>query len=175
MTPTEKVVSMIAAAYPVPSWEPETLRLYAHALSDIDPDVLRAVGLVWIQREKERPAIAALREMAVVAQDGGALDPEVAWRFVQRCILRLGHARDFPNTHPLVAEAVSALGWERICMSQRPELERVEFLKLYRSLQERRRRDAATRRGAIPAPAITAQTGQVRQLTGRGNDADPAG
>ena len=65
MTDHEAVVAYIAAAFPVPSWEPETLRLYAAELADLPPDAVRLAAREWVQLATERPSVADLRRDAI--------------------------------------------------------------------------------------------------------------
>ena len=65
LTPAQEAMSLIVAAFPVPSWEPETLRLYADRLADLPAAAVKAAVLEWIDTRTERPTIAELRGAAV--------------------------------------------------------------------------------------------------------------
>jgi hypothetical protein len=101
LTPHEQAVALLTAAYTVPGWPPETLRLYSHQLGDIEPAVLHTVVLAWIRshpsttRELDgRPEIADLRRAVAEHKAAAAGTPYLpvddAWARVQRGIERLG-------------------------------------------------------------------------------------
>lgn len=151
---------MLAAAYAVPSWEPETLRLYANALDDLDGEALKAAALVWIRTRRERPSVAEIRELVAEqqAETGGTpyLSPSDAWAWVERCVARIGSYGEFPPDHPLVADVVHAMGWRTLCMSDNAAADRAHFLKLYTDRLARAKRQAAAADGARPLPQLVA-------------------
>lgn len=61
MTPHEEAVTLLVAAYPVPSWEPATLRLYAHQVAEFPAKLVQAAVVEWLQAKPERPSVAELR------------------------------------------------------------------------------------------------------------------
>lgn len=167
LTPHQRVVATVAAAYPTPAWAPPTLRAYAAMLDDLDPEALEAAATTWIQTHAERPTIADLRKAVAASQATAAaspyLDPDEAWAHVEASITRVGGYHDFPDTHPLVAETVRAIGWQRLCQSDNTVADRAHFLQLYRARLERARRDDAATPGAVPHAAMGERPSVVHQ------------
>lgn len=167
LTPLQRVVATVAAAYPVPAWAPMTLRTYEKALADLDVAALQAAALTWMQSYAERPTIADLRKAVAGRQATDAaspyLDPDEAWAHVEASITRVGGYAPFPDTHPLVAETVRVIGWRTLCQSDNPVADRAHFLQLYRTRLERARRDDAATPGAVPHAAMGERPSVVHQ------------
>lgn len=166
-TPTQKAVAMVAAAYPVPAWTTATLRAFEQLLEDLDAPQLQAAVETWIRTRAERPTIADLRKAVAATQataaDSPYLDPDEAWSHVEASITRVGGYADFPDTHPLVAETVRAIGWRTLCQSDNAVADRAHFLQLYRVRLERARRDDAATPGAVPHAAMGERPSVVHQ------------
>ena len=137
LTPHQQVVATIAAAYPTPAWAPPTLLAYAAMVEDLDARALEVAATTWIKTHSERPSIADLRKAVAANQATAAsspyLDPDEAWAHVETSITRVGGYSEFPDTHPLVAETVRAIGWQRLCQSDNTVADRAHFLQLYRA------------------------------------------
>lgn len=140
-----RIVALIAAAYPSPSWPDETLGLYRRMLEDLDYRTTNEAVLAWIRSRKERPAVADLREAVrrKLCQAGlipRELDEDEAWGYVERMRREVGHDRPFPqNGYPEVAEVVSRMSWVTLCLSNNPQADRAHFLQLFKLEKERRR------------------------------------
>lgn len=167
LTPLQQAVALVAGAYPVPAWTPATLRAYERLLNDLDVGALQAAVEVWIRTHAERPTIADLRKAVAASQATAAaspyLDPDEAWAHVEASITRVGGYAEFPDTHPLVAETVRAIGWQRLCQSDNTVADRAHFLQLYRARLERARRDDAATPGAVPHAAMGERPSVVHQ------------
>jgi len=167
MTATEvsELIALLVAAYPQPHWPPETQRLYALLLEDLDAGAARLAVRAWIDSRAERPTVADVRDaVRRILEAAGALpaapEPEAAWALVRRGFSTVGRYRPFPRTPALVAEVVDALGWQALCDSANEDVIRGQFLRLYREALERARRDTCARtRLALPgqpAPVLPA-------------------
>jgi hypothetical protein len=167
MTPHQQAVALVAAAYPTPAWAPATLRAYAKMLEDIDAALLQSVVEAWLRTKAERPSIADLRRAAAAKQAAASpspyLDPDQAWAHVEWALIHIGSYDRFPDTHPLVAETVKAMGWMRLCRSDNGVADRAHFLQLYRARLERAKAEDAARPGAVPIAAM----GEQRQVPQR--------
>ena len=64
LTPHQQAIAYLVAAYPVPAWEPETLRLYAMEVEDIPAKAVQKAVREWVRGASERPSIAELRRAA---------------------------------------------------------------------------------------------------------------
>ncbi len=148
-----KLVALIAATFPTPGWETETLQVYRDHLVDLDEAVASAVVKDWLNTHDERPTIAAIRrEVAkrhAAANGQQILPPDEAWEFVRQCFGTVGQYRDFPDTYPLVKKAVDGMGWVEMCRSDNLDVLRGQFRMAYTALSERRVADAATGVGAL--------------------------
>lgn len=159
---TGKIVAMIAATYPTPSWEPETLALWREMLADLHYPPTVEVVQTWIKTRDERPSIAAIRrgvaDRQFVREDGTKLflPPDEAWDFVDGCFNTVGQYRDFPNTHPLVKQAVDRMGWQSMCVSTNKDVLRGQFRHAYTALLERSLAESAASEGAASAPSAVA-------------------
>lgn len=167
LTPLQEAVALVAGAYPVPAWTAATLRTYEQFLADVDIAALRAVVLDWIRSHDSRPTIADLRKAVAgkqaAAADSPYLDADEAWSHVEWAITSVGGYQTFPDTHPLVAETVRAIGWRTLCQSDNPVADRAHFLQLYRQRLERAKRDDATTPGAVPRSAMGERPSVVHQ------------
>lgn len=159
---TGKLVAMIAVTYPTPSWEPESIALWREMIADLEYAPAAAVVQTWIKTCDERPSIAAIRrgvaDRQFVREDGVKLflPPDEAWEFVFRCFGSVGQYREFPDTHPLVKEAVDRIGWVSMCMSTNQDVLRGQFRHVYVPLLERSMAETAASKGAAAAPAAVA-------------------
>lgn len=178
---TGKLVAMIAATFPTPSWEPETLALWREMIADLDYGTSAAVVENWIKTRDDRPSIAAIRRGVADRQLGNAtgaklfLPPDEAWEYVQRQFGVTGQYRPFPDEHPLVKEAVERMGWIAMCRSDNLDVLRGQFRKAYESILARSLSESAASEGAASAPsavvpALEQQTPRLEgpQLTARG-------
>ena len=79
-----EAVAALKAAFRVADLEPETIRLYAAKLDEIDEKLLQKTIHVAIDRCKFFPSIAELKEIAAEIAGGGIghLGPDEAWALV---------------------------------------------------------------------------------------------
>ena len=106
-----KIVILLVATFPTPSWEKQTMQVYREML--VDPDAAATTQVVrdWIKTHDERPTIAAIRcEVGKLqaAASGASFLPadDEAWSYVMRCRFgSVGQYREFPAEHPLVKKA----------------------------------------------------------------------
>lgn len=169
MTPTEakSIVGMIAARYPTPALPLETLKLWAKLVVDLDYASAEAAAMGWFRSNTERLDPAELRRLVAGTQAEAAESPylaaDEAWAHVVASITRVGRNRPFPDTHPLVAELVRAMGWGELCDSQNQMADRAHFLRLYEARLERARRGDAATPGAVPHAAMGERPSVVHQ------------
>lgn len=155
---SRRIIAMVAARYPTPAMTQETLLLWAEIIADLDFTAAQQAAMAWFRSSEQRLDPAELRrQVASLHADGAGspyLSPDDAWGFVVQCITRVGQYRPFPEAHPLVAEAVAALGWETLCRSDNTVADRAHFTQLYRARLERAKREDATNPGAAPLAAM---------------------
>lgn len=161
-SPLERIVRKIVRAYPVPAWSPGQVSLWLEMLDDLDVLMLANAASDWIKTRSERPSIADLRKAVADRQLGnlsGAklfLPPDEAWEFVDGCFGSVGQYREFPDTHPLVKQAVDRMGWISMCTSTNKDVLRGQFRHAYAPLLERSLAESAASRGASAAPSALA-------------------
>lgn len=164
MKPVEaaELVAVIALTYSTPAWADETLRIWQRMLCDLDVTLATAVVEEWIRTRDERPSIAAIRrgvaDRQFVTPDGTKLflPPDEAWDFVDGCFGSVGQYREFPDTHPLVKQAVERMGWVSMCTSTNKDVLRGQFRHAYAPLLERSLAESAASEGAAAAPSAVA-------------------
>lgn len=141
------IVSYLHTAFPVPVWEISTLRLWRHQLEDLAYEPTLAAVVEWVRSESRQPTVADIRRAAVrlssPPRETVAVDQ--AWRYVQRCIVRIGHTGDLPeNTPPAIRKAVDTIGWRTLCLSDNPVADRAHFFRVYDAIMDREIKRLAT-------------------------------
>lgn len=158
-SPLEQIVRRIVRAYPVPAWSAGQASLWLEELADLDIGMLAQVARTWIRTKPDRPTIADIRKGVADLQLGNLtgsklfLPPDEAWKFVDGCFGTVGQYREFPNTHPLVRQAVDRMGWISMCMSTNKDVLRGQFRHAYAPMLERALSESAASEGAASAPA----------------------
>lgn len=167
----QEVASLLAVLRSVWTTKPideHTITAWSWALDDIAyPQAQTAVQAYLKQGSEFFPTPSQIR--ALIARDliGPDLIAEAAWPEVLREVSRVGlnplpvYTRDgmLPPpqrsfSHPLIAQAVDALGWASICLSEKPEITRAQFTKVLQALLDRQQ-SAVQRHGAAAlAPSM---------------------
>ncbi len=125
-----------------PNWrpEPETIKLYAMVLSDMDQALLEEAIIVLLTEPMEfMPVAGAIRDAALDLLRYQEEEPNVytAWSQVT------GYFNGRKDTHPLVDEAAKLIGgWKAIGQSTNLPSERARFIEAYRELVKERRQKA---------------------------------
>ena len=100
------------------------------------------------------PKPAELLALIGTQRVGPDLVPEAAWTEVLAEVRRVGHYRASERqfSHPLIAEAVNAIGWRDICLSESPDIVRSQFTKTLRTLTDRAIRQVQMGEGPAALP-----------------------
>lgn len=154
---TQQVVSLLLAAFPSARLDAEAARatavVYRRMLADLDAGIARAAIERLIATCKWFPTVAEIREACAALTAGPRRAGGEAWGDVRRAISRYGYSRepgrDFAFEDPLVAKAVSALGWGAICSSENEVADRARFIELYDKLARDNRAEVVS--GSLPA------------------------
>jgi hypothetical protein len=128
---TLKVLGAMAAAFPYAKIERPTIEIYAEALADIPPAVLKVAGLACISRSTFFPAIAELRTEALRAVAPDRPSPEAAWQQVLDQVRAVHYSGTPVFSDPIIAQVVAGVGWRDICLCEEPGVPRGQFYKLY--------------------------------------------
>lgn len=118
--------------------------LWYKQLADIPYEVFQAVIMKWVAAEKWSPTIADIRRMAAEIMLGEIPDWGTAWQEVIRAMGACG--RNYPQEAykmmgELTRDAVSRLGWTKLCESENPAANRANFRDIYNELAEKARRE----------------------------------
>ena len=156
MTPEQagNLVAFLVAKYPNAHLTEENVRAYQDGLVDLDYEAGMSAVRRHSNESKWFPSIAEIRELALSEQ----LElpaPEEAWSEVMRAIDAVGSAGWPAWSCPEIGQAVKAVSWHAICMSQLDQLgvKQAHFMRCYAVYAERTKRtlNRASAEGALPA------------------------
>ena len=139
---TLKVIGAMAMAFPYAKIQPATIEIYAEALADIPPTVLRAAGLACISRAAFFPAIAEIRNEALRMASPEKPSPEAAWEQLLEQVRTVHFCGTPVFSDPLIGQVVNGVGWRDICLCEEPGVPRGQFYRLYIAAVERERKTA---------------------------------
>lgn len=155
---SKMLVATLLAAFPVETRNvpPEeilaTAKVYANGLRDLDSAVASEAVDRLIKSAERLPTVAKIRAACVEIAHGRKRPGGDAWGEVMAAIRRYGNNRspgvDFHFADPMVARAVSAMGWRELCLSENQVADRARFTDLYESLQDSERAGAQISSGA---------------------------
>ena len=139
MTPKEaiKVMVILTAAYPSANISNETIEIYTKFLSDLSFEMGQAVALQLISSSKWFPSIAELRQAVVKMLPDEIPSAEQAWSEVEQAFHSFGSYNSPVFSSPVIAQAVQAMGWRNLCLSDNPVADRAHFFKIYESYRVR--------------------------------------
>lgn len=145
---TKKEFALLASAiktfYPREQLLPNTqaMELWFNMLGDIPYKVAEAALQKWVATNKFSPTIADIREIASSIQHGDVPDWGDAWQNVREAVQRYGWYRQeeaMASLDDLTRECVKRIGFERLCHSEEPALERANFRMVYETMAQRRK------------------------------------
>lgn len=140
MTPEEaiKIMATLTAAFPRTEIGEQTILVYAKFLADIPYEAGQAAILNLIAGSKFFPTVAELRQAALKLIPGKQLPtPEEAWGEVSTQIRVNGYYRVPVFSHPVIEQAVKAMGWQELCTSENGIADRAHFMRIYESFRDR--------------------------------------
>lgn len=143
MAPSEvlEIIATLKDCYPREVIGQRREAIYIAMLSDLEfGSALRAVLRV-VSKSRFFPTIADIRG-EYAAGEIDAFPADAAWAEVLAEVRRVGQYRAPKFSSDTLRLAVEAVGWEAICRSESPGVERAHFCRAYRSLLEREHDDA---------------------------------
>jgi len=162
-TEAQKVVTLLITAFPSmmarldTNQQAETRRVYRLMIVDLDHAIAEKAVRGLIATSKYLPTIAEVREACMIVKYGRRRPGGDAWGDVIKAMKRYGYTRspgtDFQFDDPLVARAVSALGWSDLCGSGNVVADRARFIELYDHLAGNTRSDAQVSPG-VTSPQL---------------------
>jgi hypothetical protein len=132
------VLDALVAAFPRTMMSEETVRMYARFLVDFELEHAVAAVAKWIAREQRFPVIAELREACAAAAGSGPPDADLAFAEVMRAVGSLGIYGEPKWSHGAIREAVDAITWREVCMSEHAPSLRKHFADAYATAKKRR-------------------------------------
>ncbi|SCG82697.1 hypothetical protein DW1_1124 [Proteiniborus sp. DW1] len=142
-----KLLAMLAAAYPNMKEVNEVqINLWYDCLKDIDTKVALAAIKKHILESTFPPSIAEIRKqvMEVATPANEKLDGASGWGEVIKAIKEYGYYREkeaLESMTPVTRKVVKYMGWQEICHSEKPDVVRGQFLKMYETVAEREKQD----------------------------------
>lgn len=120
----------------------QAMGLWFQMLGDIPYQVAEAALQKWVATNKFSPTIAEIRELASSIQHGDVPDWGDAWQNVREAVQRYGWYRQeeaMASLDEITRECVRRIGFERLCHSEEPALERANFRMVYETMAQRRK------------------------------------
>jgi hypothetical protein len=168
-----ELVRQLAAAHRPYGWTDESVDGYVMALADLDVDLVRRAVVDAIRTHDKMPTPAELRRIALslVVDGDGPPDVDAAWSEVLRRLGTHGRLRTPQWSHPLIGEAIEALGgWGRVCATDDDMTGlRIRFHRAYTTYAARAEQWALTSPGLNEAAALVAGATRLPAL-GRGDE-----
>jgi hypothetical protein len=146
----------------------ERITAYHWAFDHMDYQVVEDACKRWIKTNRFFPKPAELLELIAEQTVAPNIVPETAWAEVMQEIGRVGVAGIPSFSHPLIAEAVEAVGWYEIGMAEykaHPTL-RAQFRDALKAVRARAIHDAQL--GPIPDSLTAISSGSDKALASGG-------
>lgn len=138
------LMAILAAAFPSAKISKETVSVYVAHLSDVPYEESRIAVDNLVRTSDFFPSVALLRR-EILAMMGLLAPPrESAWLEVETGMRTRGRGVKIDWSHPAISEAVRAMGWNNMCLSENLDVVRGQFFKVYDSLRDRSDRQAQT-------------------------------
>ena len=138
MTESEiaQLIAVMQAAWPERNWKGPALMVYQIGLDDIPYEAANAAVGMLIKRSTFCPSPAEIRQVATESLAADIPTVDQALGELQEALIRYWPHQTPAFSHPLIANAVRAIGWRQISESERPGVERAHFRDVYTSMRE---------------------------------------
>lgn len=144
-TDIARLIVLLSAAFP--NWTPNdfTAEVYYQDLRDVPSEEL-FIAAQHCRAEAGRkfaPSTGEIRGAVAELRGYASNVPSSfqAWQEVLEQALATGQYRTPTFSHPLIDQAVRAMGWREICMSENQIADRARFIQCYEQLSERASRE----------------------------------
>ena len=115
--------------------------LWNEMLAEYDPGTVKIALKRLIAVHKEYPpTIGQLLESINIVSGHAAPDADEVWGEITHAIQDYGYNRAIDGIDSLsgfAREAVKALGWQALCVSENPEIDRAHFFRIYQAIKIR--------------------------------------
>jgi hypothetical protein len=138
----QAVITYLMAAYDR-HLEETTIAVYKESIANLDAHVAMGAARAHVATQDRFPTVAQLLRTVALAEHSDDPTAEEAWATVSELaqLRGLKGPKNGDWGHPLVAAAVEAVGWDRICLTERepdaPDWIRKDFIDRYRELATR--------------------------------------
>jgi hypothetical protein len=133
---TAQILAVLSAGFPQVAVSKETARVYHEVLLDLDPGTVQQAVARILKTAEWFPPAALIRRTAMELNGSLAESSHSAWAQVLDAVRDHGYTR-FPSFgSPLLSEAVRRIGWRTICHSEKPEIVKAQFGKVYDELRQ---------------------------------------
>lgn len=138
MSNTAFVLKQLFAAYPNAQVHEGTVAMYYRLLQDIPVEQLQVVVDECVATHKFLPTVAEVREKYYDLA-GAMLEQSAAeaWGSVELAIRRVTRYGTPRFKDPRVAKVVEMMGWQELCNSDKPAVDRAQFMRMYAEVAER--------------------------------------
>ncbi len=138
MNETLQIIKQLFAAYPNATVDKEAIVIYLKMLGNIAPDELRMAVYQCIAELKFLPTPAEILEQHRSLK-GNLIEqtPGEAWGSVEKAIAGVGRIGSPKFRNELTQRVVAMMGWRNLCDSDKPPVDRAQFMRMYQELAAR--------------------------------------
>lgn len=145
-TETVQLLAVVNAAFPNMQVTEAMVSLWHELLGDLDFGIAKMAVKKLILESPYPPTIADVRKRAVeiTTLPEERIDASEAWGEVMKAIRFYGYYREaeaMESMPPMVAKVAKYMGWQEICHSERPDVVRGQFLRMYETVANREKQD----------------------------------
>jgi len=145
-TETVQLLAVVNAAFPNMQVTEVMVSLWHELLKDLDFKIAKLAVKKLILESPFSPTIADVRKRAIeiMTPPENRINASEAWGEVMDAIQYIGYYRQkdaLESMSPITAKVIKYMGWQEICLSERPDVVRGQFLKMYEIVANRERQD----------------------------------
>lgn len=132
------IIKQLFAAYPNATVDEEAILMYMRMLGNIPPDELRMAVYQCVSESRFPPDVATILETHRSLK-GGLIEqtPGEAWGSVERALAGVGRWGIPKFKNELTGRVVQMMGWRNLCDSDKPGVDRAQFMKIYEQVAAR--------------------------------------
>jgi hypothetical protein len=138
MNETLLIIKQLFAAYPNATVDEEAIVIYLQMLAGIPPEELRMAVFQCIAEYKFLPGVAEILEThrtlkgSLIEQTAGE-----AWGSVEKALREVGSWGVPKFRNALTGRVVEMMGWRNLCGSDKPGVDRAQFMRMYEEVAQR--------------------------------------
>jgi hypothetical protein len=157
------ILRVLRSVWPDTKADESTVKAWTWAFEDVPYPAVEDAVKRWIRTGTFSPKPGELLRTIGVNAVGPDLIPEVAWSEVISQASSVGHRGRPSWSHPLIGQAVDAIGWRSICLSDEKDLGflRNQFVKTLTALMNRAVERVQIEQGPMLGPSRERSTSQL--------------